>query len=247
MKFAWQVSAPPPANVKILRPVKVIKPERPRVERLPLYWPVCHGSDTLDVGTGTWTAPCGTTIFVQIWGPGGNPEDTPDFGDPCGGSGGGGYGEVTMPVTAGQTFNYQVGSSLAMSNSWFANPSLYYGNSGTGPAAELGGTGGAGNVYNGGGGGNGAAGGGGGGGGGGAGPLGNGGNGADGLANPPGTGGAGGAGAIVGGGDGSAGGDVPSGLGGMAQFPGGGGGGFAAPGYLGPPANGADGQIIITW
>jgi len=201
-------------------------------------------------GTFSFTVPPGvTSLTAETWGGGGSGDDGAYGLFPGGGGGGGGYNSATFAVTAGHTVTVHVAvGGVAPSGggdtSYVVYASVTYasaqgGSPGVSNAAGGGGTG----TYNGGNGASATFGGAyGGGGGGGAGSGGAGGNA---------TAGTGGAGGIIGGGGGAGG---VGGNGGTASanatagsvLGGGGGGGYKSAPYA-ASANGADGQVKLSW
>jgi hypothetical protein len=214
------------------------------LDRMTVTWPwppATSGNQTWNIaGTYSWTCPAGvTSVTAECWGSGGDGSGNPSAGAGGGGGGGGYSRRNTVPVTPGTTYTVVVAAAGNAGTSHVTGDSSVecLANSGTssisGGANGAGGsvTGALGDVVFAGGNGGSPAMAGGGGGGSSAGPSANGNNG---------VGETGGA-AVSGGGAGGNGSELsPSSPG---SSPGGGGGGN----YASTPANGADGQVTLSW
>ena len=202
---------------------------------------------------GNFTVPANiTSIFVEVWGAGGNSSSVPGGGYGAGGGGGGAYSASVLTVTPGAVFPISVGQEATSSPSYFNATTTVFAAGGGNASLEVAGAGGQASTgvgtikHSGGSGGTGTA--------GGANTPGSGGGAGgsqtDGTAGTTGSAAPGGAGGISGGGNGGNAATViaSSGLGAFGDAPGGGGGGsYGTLTNNVVPRRGGGGQVVVYY
>lgn len=105
-------------------------------------------------GAASSIAPAGaTSVIAEVWGAGGGGMSDDDFASVGGGGGGGAYAKSTIAVTAGNSYNYFVGTGGAAgipsgapgqngTGSWFSAAGILFAHFGAGSTSGFGGIGG---------------------------------------------------------------------------------------------------------